>query len=275
MFQLGPARVTIGDVFAIPAAAGTWTAVDRLIAWPRTLPTDAVDRRDRWGGLQRARTGLSEDPTRFVGIRPYQPGDPIRRLHVRASARLGHPVVKRFEPSRDPDTLLVVDIEPRDAGAPKEQRSDAVEERIVVAASLVRALGLERAPFGIAAAGYARMPSRLAYLPVSSAPAQVERGLDLLARLSVEPSATFDVLVGFLARVAREATTILVVTERDDDRLLGPLRALAHRGFAVQLLAVGPSAPTTVARARAIGLDARSVALDGTWSSATRMRVVA
>ncbi len=36
-----------------------------------------------------ARRSLFEDPTRFAGIRPYQRGDSVRRIHWRATARSG------------------------------------------------------------------------------------------------------------------------------------------------------------------------------------------
>jgi hypothetical protein len=32
---------------------------------------------------------LFEDPTRMAGVRPYQQGDPLNRIHWRATARTG------------------------------------------------------------------------------------------------------------------------------------------------------------------------------------------
>jgi uncharacterized protein (DUF58 family) len=232
--------------------------------------------RDRWGGHDRARTGLSEDPSRFVGLRPYQPGDPVRRLHVRASARLGTPVVKRFEPSRDCDVLLVLDLEPPPgmAGGPGAEEA-AAESLIVIAASLVRSFGEQHAAFGVAAAGYSGSVSRLAFLPVSSSPGQMERGLDLLARLSTEPSAPFSRLAALVGRAVRDATTILVLTGRDAGPLLRPLRALQRQGHAVRLLGAGEAGPEAAFMARAAGIESQVVDLDGPWDTATRLLVTA
>ena len=276
VFQIGPTEVRIGDLFAMPASGGEWPQVDRLVAWPRTVPAAGVMRRDRWGGLDRARTGLGEDPSRFVGLRAYQPGDPLRRLHVRASARLGMPLVKRFEPSRDRDVMLVLDLEPGAAttggGAAEEA---AAESLILVAASLVRSFGEQHAAFGLAAAGYSGSVARLAFLPVSSSPGQLERGLDLLARLSTEPSAPFERLTALVGRAVRDGTTILVLTGREAGPLLRPLRALQRQGHSVRLLGAGEAGRATVLTARAAGIQGEAVALDGPLETATRLTVSA
>src|SRR5215207_1843719 len=88
VYELGPVGLSVGDLFAREAAAEERAGVDRFLVRPRTVPAAALQRRNTWGGEDRARLGLSEDPSRFAGIREYQPGDPLRRVHPRASARL-------------------------------------------------------------------------------------------------------------------------------------------------------------------------------------------
>jgi uncharacterized protein (DUF58 family) len=48
----------------------------------------------------------------FVENRPYQPGDDPRHIHWPLTARAGHPILKRFESSRDLVLWLVVDPSP-------------------------------------------------------------------------------------------------------------------------------------------------------------------
>jgi uncharacterized protein (DUF58 family) len=270
--EIGPTELVVGDLFALPAGRSSRPAVDRLTVWPRTVPAPPVARRERIGGTDRSRRGLSEDPARFVGIREYQPGDPVRRLHARASARLGRPMSKRFEPSRDRDVLLVIDLEPPDP-RPDDDPDEATESLIVIAASLVRSLGLAHVAFGLAAAGYSGPGRRISFLPVTSAPGQMERALDLLARLASGPSASFDRLAAVVGRAAREGTTILVLTGRDASALLRPLRSLQRQGLAVGILASGPSGPEAAREARAAGLPTDVVDLDGAWRTAGRVVV--
>jgi uncharacterized protein (DUF58 family) len=283
--EIGPTELLVGDLFALPAGRTSWPGVDRLTVWPRTVPAPALARRERVGGTDRARRGLSEDPSRFVGIRDYQPGDPVRRLHARASVRLGRPMSKRFEPSRDRDVLLVVDLEPSDPSDPASARGpepaaaadadpdEATESLIVIAASLVRSLGLAHAAFGLAAASFMGPGRRISYLPVTAAPGQTERALDLLARLSTGPSASFDRLAGFVGRATREGTTILVLTGREVSGLVRPLRLLQRQGHSVRLLASGPAGVEAARSARAAGVPAEVIGLDDGWRTATRVVV--
>ena len=143
----------------------------------------------------------------------------------------------------------------------------------VVAASLARSLALERAAFGLAAAGYHGAESRFAMLPVSEAPGQGERVLDLLARLSAHPSAPFERLLGLILRAVRPGTTVVVVTARDPSPFVGHLRRLERAGCPVVVVACGPTGVADAGRVRAAGLAARSARLDGPWRTASHLAV--
>jgi len=274
VYELGPVGLTVGDLFAREAASDQRPVMDRFLVRPRTVPTAALHRRDTWGGQDRARAGLTEDPSRFAGIRDYAPGDPLRRIHARASARLGRPVVKRFEPSRDREVLLALDVQTVDGPVWNAAWDDEeVESLFVVAASLARSLALERAAFGLSAAGYHGAESRFAYLAVSEAPGQLERVFDLLARLSSHPSAPFDRLLGMVARVVRTGTTVVIVTARDPTAYVPWLRRLERAGCRVVVVACGRDAPADAGRVRRAGLSARSVRLDGPWRTARGLAV--
>jgi uncharacterized protein (DUF58 family) len=274
VYDLGPVGLSVGDLFAREAAHDQRPVVDRFLVRPRSVPSTALQRRDTLGGQDRARFGLTEDPSRFAGIREYAPGDPLRRIHARASARLGRPVVKRFEPSRDREVLLALDVQT--ANGPSWQTTwdpEEVESLFVVTASIARSLALERAAFGIAAAGYHGAESRFAHLAVSEAPGQLERVLDLLARLSSQPSATFDRLLARMRRTTRSGTTVVVVTARDPSSYVTELRHLRRAGLDVVVLACGLEASADAAVARAAGFVARRAALDGPWRTASRLVV--
>lgn len=276
VFAIGPVRLSVGDLLARRAAGRVDTGTETFIVRPRTVPVAGFDRPDRWGGEARSRFGLAEDPARFAGVRPYAIGDPRRRIHHRTSARLGRPMTKRFEPSRDREVLIALDLQtehgPSWLIAVDEE---VVESLVVVAASLARALAGERAALGIVAAGYTGAENRFAHLPTSAAPGQLERVLDLLARLSSHASAPFERLLDLVHRVTRPGTTVVVVTARDPRPYFPRLRALERAGSTVVVLACGPEAAGDVASARAAGFAARRASLDGPWRTATELAVVA
>jgi len=274
VFEIGPATLSVGDLFARPAATMDHAAIDRFIVRPRTVPAPGLARPDRWGDLHRSRAGLAEDPSRFAGVRPYQPGDPFRRIHPRTSARLRRPMTKRFEPSQERQVLIALDIETESGGSWDISFSqDQVEALCVIAGSLARSLSAEHAAFGIVAAGYTRTSARFAELTISDSPGQAERVLDLLARLSSHPSATFDRLLARVRRTTRSGTTVVVVTARDPASYVGELRHLRRSGLDVMVLACGREAPADAAAARAAGFVARTAWLDGPWQTAHRIVV--
>ena len=253
VFELGPVELSVGDLFAQHAARDERPRIDRFFVHPRVVAAPALRRRDRWGGFDRALAGLSEDPARFAGVREYAPGDPVRRIHARTSARLGRPMVKRFEPSRDREVILALDVQSEEAPAwDLSVDEEVVESLFVIVASLARSLAAEGAAMGLAAAAYSGAVRRFAMLPVSSAPGQLERLLDLLARLSPQPSAPFEQLLSTLARVARPGSTIVIVSARDSRQWTAQLRTLQRAGCGVVILATGaadraPAGPPAVA----------------------------
>lgn len=273
VFEIGPVALAVGDLFARPAATAEQSAVDRFLVRPRSVAASGLARPDRWGDLHRSRAGLAEDPSRFAGVRPYAPGDPLRRIHARTSARLGRPMTKRFEPSQERQVLIALDIETQSASAWATTSPEQVESLCVVAASLARSLASEHAAFGISAAGYTRTNARFAELPISDAPGQVDRVLDLLARLSSQPSADFDRLLARIRRTTRTGTTVVVVTAREPGAYVAELRHLRRAGLDVVVLACGPEASADTAVARAAGFVARRAALDGPWRTASRLVV--
>ncbi len=269
---IGPAELAAGDLFAREAAHRVLPDKLLVTVWPRILPVGAVAPRERWGDVARARHGLFEDPSRFAGVRPYSPGDPLRRVHPRASARLRQPMTKTFEPSRERDLLIALDLQTGsgplwDLGYDE----DTLEGLFVVAASVAWSLAAEKAAFGLTAAGYTGMPRAFADVPIASAPGQSGRVLDVLARLSSTPSVGYEALLARIERRFSTGTTILALTARDLPPLVGPLRHLARAGFGIAVLTAGPDAVANARAARSAGFPANAAVLDGPWQSATRI----
>ena len=274
VFRIGPVDLSVGDPFALLAASDLSPETDTFLVWPRTIPTTEIEPPDQWGDLDLAKSGLAEDPSRFAGVRPYAPGDPMRRIHARTSARVGQPMTKRFEPSREREVLIALDVQTIDGPAWESGfGSDDVESLYVVAGSLARTLGNRRVAFGLMAAGYSGAETRVASVPVSSAPGQVQRVLDLLARLSAHASAPFDRLLTLVARTVRPGTTVLVLTARDPRQFAVALRRLERAGADVVVITAGPQAQREAARARSIGFEARRATMDRHWRTAERLVV--
>lgn len=281
--ELGPVRLTVGDLFAAQAGALDVEAVDRWVVRPRSVPVHGALARERWGGDERGRRGPLEHPISYAGVRDYLPGEPLRRIHGPASARLGRPVVKRFDPAREREVLLALDIQTVPGAAWEATYiDDAVEGLCVAAASIARRLRDEGASFGLAVAGYAGTARAIAYLSPSESGAQLERVLDLLARLSSFPSAPFERLLGSLPRRLRPGATVLVLTARDPAPFAPTLRRLGRLGYGVTVVrldagATVPAALGAPATGKAplsgAAIATRHARLDGPWATAGSLMI--
>lgn len=272
--ELGPVRLTAGDLFARQADERLDEAIDRWLVRPPIVPVAVPRAGDPWGLADRARRGLLEHPTSYAGVRDYRPGDALRRIHARTSARLGRPVVKRFDPARERDVLVLLDIQTIEGAAWQTAFEESLAESLCIAAgSLAARLLADGAAVGLAVAAHAASLRPVAFLAPSEAPGQLGRILDTLARLSPFPSASFERLAGGLARLLRPGATIVVLTARDAAPLAPTLRRLERLGFRTSVLALGPRAEGSRAGVRSAGIGWHAIELVGGWRTPERLLV--
>ena len=172
IYRFATVGLAAGDLLGEAVADEDRHLAATLVVRPRTVPVRRFEAaRDRSGPL-RARRGLVEDPARFSGVRPYAPGDPVRHIHWRTTARLGVPLVKRFDPSRDRDVVVALDIQTTDGAWAGRHDDDLAETLCVVAASLARQLEAEGAAGGLAVAAFTGTTERMAFLAPSASERQ-------------------------------------------------------------------------------------------------------
>lgn len=142
--ELGPCEVHLRDVFGLWTLRCSFAAPATVTGLPRVEPIGS--RAARSAGVARAQdTAAANDPgVGELGVipRPYADGDDIRRIHWRASARVGRLMTREDEPSRDTTAAIVLDTR-RIIPPPPESVDDllALQDRIVeFAASLLAAL---------------------------------------------------------------------------------------------------------------------------------------
>jgi uncharacterized protein (DUF58 family) len=90
---------------------------------------------------------IYEDPTRISGVREYVPGDPMNRIHWKASARTGQLYSKTVEPSSVLGATLILDLH-RDSYAP-ERFEERTELAITTTASIAYLLQMSGEQVGM------------------------------------------------------------------------------------------------------------------------------
>ncbi len=266
VYRFGPVRLQVADLFGRDVAVESLPAPETLLVRPRSLPVHLRSPMLAPLGEQRARYGLHHDPALFAGVRPFQPGDPRRAVHWRATARLGQPVSKRFEPATLRQTLIALDVQTNEEPYwMMVYDDDLLESLVVAAASLGRLILDEGGGCGLAANAWSGSLARNAFLPPRAGQAQLPALLDLLARLSSFASTPFDVLLNDLPGRLTRGVNVVVLSCRDPRPIVALERRLEASGFPVTHVATGPRAADWADSTRAAGIEARVASLKSGW----------
>lgn len=238
--RLGPGVVGSGDPFGLRRAQGTGVPSTGVLVYPRIVPLDSLRLRAASPmAVLPDRRPLHEDPTRVLGVRDYEPGDPIRKIHWTASAASGSLVVKRLQPGITREVVVALDLTAD--GHPQPGRRRSAELSVTVAASVVHHLAtVERQPAGLRVAG-TDAPTG-APLDVTVPPRPDDRHLvemlEHLARVRLRRDDRRGLLrpedLGF-------GTSLLYVGGRVDESRAVELLRLRDLGVATRVVLTGPA----------------------------------
>src|SRR5438067_465659 len=110
-----------------------------VTVFPRIVPLTGYDVSSRRPiGDVRLMLKLFEDPTRIAGVRAYELGDPLNRVHWRATARTGQLHSKVYEPSTIAGATVLLDLHA--SSYPLRGEPHRSELAVTTAASLAHAL---------------------------------------------------------------------------------------------------------------------------------------
>jgi len=109
--RIGPLVMESGDLFGLQKRFRTGVQQDYVSVLPTIayIDTFAVSAK-RPQGPVRSTHKIYEDPTRLSGLREYERGDPMNRIHWKASARTGDLFTKTFDPTSVSGGTLILDL---------------------------------------------------------------------------------------------------------------------------------------------------------------------
>ncbi|MDW8319524.1 MAG: DUF58 domain-containing protein [Anaerolineae bacterium] len=262
-YPIGPLQLTGGDLFGFAQAQARSEGADYLTVYPRIVPLARADLPSQlpFGALASPQR-MFEDPARMRGVRTYQPGDSLRRIHWKASAHSDDLLVKQLSPAISLETLLLLDL--NQAEYSRQRGLDAAEWAIVVAASLAVYLEQARQAVGLAVYGADGSPAEAAVrlpppLPPRPGRPHLMKVLSQLARAELHPlPEPFAAWAPRAAAALGWGATAVAIAPHGDEALCRSLHTLVRRGLNVALLIVDPAAEVASAqrRARSLGFAA-------------------
>jgi uncharacterized protein (DUF58 family) len=287
-WPLGPFMAETGDVFGLHRRHRLLAPPAYVMVLPKMLPLRKYDfASERPIGEVRLANRLFEDPTRTAGVRPYQIGDPLQRIHWRATARTGQLHSRVFEPTSLAGASLLVDL--HKDGYPKRGEPYRSDLAVTTACSIAYAVSLLNQQLGLASNGrdaaerirdealeagepepelghatrfearerfeMLEQSNRLRPVVVDTRRGfdQFERIRETLARLELTDGRTFSATVIEVApRLPRDATVIAIMPRVPIESALA-LGLLRRQGFAVSAVLVGMAEDGSDDRAVAAG----------------------
>lgn len=133
--RIGPLVMESGDLFGLQKRFRTGVQQDYITVLPTIAYIDTFNiSSKRPQGPVRTSHKIYEDPSRLLGIREYAPGDPLNRIHWKASARTGDLFTKIYEPSSVSGGTLILDL--HDESYVPRDREARMELAITVTASI-------------------------------------------------------------------------------------------------------------------------------------------
>ncbi|GJM39529.1 MAG: hypothetical protein DHS20C19_28960 [Acidimicrobiales bacterium] len=212
IFDVGPLTVRRGDPIGLARRGDINSDISRLIVHPRVHDVSPFP-----AGLRRDMEGLpsgeaAEGGVTFSNLREYVPGDDLRLVHWRSSARVGSLMVRHNIDVHRPRTTVILDT------STGLYDDDSFEDAVRATASVIVSAMTRRFPFTLRTSHGHVIDDRSSRLAV----------MDLLAALTPHDDETMDLGQAAVAASHDPAgLSCAVITGRagvDALRSLGPIR---------------------------------------------------
>jgi uncharacterized protein (DUF58 family) len=236
LHHIGPARLRSGDPVGYRDRSLRLSGAEDLLVYPKLFALEpfGVVSRVPLGAAKAART-LMDDPSRIVGSREYQVGDPLRQIDWRATARHGSPLVRVFQPTASPRVAVFLDTRVPQLFRPRTDPPE-LEFTIAVAASVLADLSARKMGIGLYSTG--TLEGLAIAEPPGTSPDTLPRVLELLARASPFGSVSLaDALTVEGGRLPHGTSVLVVAADFPEDTLVA-VGELRRRHRAVTAVAV-------------------------------------
>lgn len=136
VFTLGPWKWVTSDPFGIFSIQRRYTTAQTMIVYPplALISNQLLPHGKQSGDLRPLNQPLVAESIQATQTRVYQPGDPLRRIHWKTTARKGSLYVKSFDPEAASRIWLVADFDPKVHNHPlsKDDWQDSSEETMIL-----------------------------------------------------------------------------------------------------------------------------------------------
>ena len=242
-YWLERVRLDISDPFDLAPLSRELRPEADLLVMPQPrigIPMDV--RRLLPFGTPALASRMFEARERFAGVRPYEPGDPLNRIHWKLTGHAATLQTKLFEPTRSADVQLVLDLS---AGEPFWDQifPEIAEDTIGWASFLARQAIGSGWRVGLVANTHLTRGRGPLRIPASASHGHEAVVFAALARMPNEPTSDLAPVLREAGRRLGRDSTALVISPRPGRWLIEEMDVLRRRGAQVVHLSPLKAAP--------------------------------
>jgi uncharacterized protein (DUF58 family) len=237
-YPFGPIEMTSGDIFGLYSCSLPLMSDDCIIVYPKIFPVSRVPIPSIYPmGNSKTERRLFQDPTRTIGVRNYRPGDSLRHIHWKASARAQGLQVKVFEPTTTFRVALFLSVDSflHEGGF----RMDDFELAISTVASMARDVMEHGGPAGLFVNTRLADSGQGVIIPPSGNRGQLAYILESLAKTTPSWNEPFGAFLERERRSLPAGTTLVLTMSSPPDDLLPRILDLKEKGYKVLVLFIG------------------------------------
>jgi uncharacterized protein (DUF58 family) len=232
-FFLERIGMELADAFDLAPAVREFTPDATVMVLPEpTISVPVLVRRRLPFGAPAPAARIFEQRERFGGVRPYEPGDPLNRIHWKLTGHTGHLQTKIFEPTRSAEVLFVLDLA---AGEPFwDSVYPKIAEQTIGWASYLGRLAVDSGwRIGLVTNTHFRRGRGPIRVPVSDARGQEAMVFAALARMPNEPTSDLAPVLRESGRRLGRESVALILSPRPGPALRHEMALLRRRGISV------------------------------------------
>jgi uncharacterized protein (DUF58 family) len=249
LYDVGEVEVRARDPFRVVVWEERFSRSRNLKAYPRAESLSRIlspVETQAFTGSEVAR--LKGEGVEYADIRDYVPGDRVRSINWRASARRGDLVVNERHPERNTDVVLFVDSF---ADVRQEGRS-TLDDAVRASAGLATRYLERRDRVGLVTFG-----GLLRWLRPGMGSSQRYRLIETLLETDVTATYTWRDVNLLPARILPSKALVIGMTALVDPRFVTALENLRGRGFDLVVVEIDPVSRVTPGRSEIDGLAYR------------------
>lgn len=237
-YKLKTVQLSCFDLFGFYAGGDYIETDTELLVYPRQLSIDQVPLPAySMFGKNLSRRRQMEDPFMPSGIREYAPGDPFSRINFQATAKAGRLMVNRLDPSSDPKLMILLNFDLSEEMWDTVIEEERVETGLSYAACLIRTALDEGVPAGFAANSTITYGADdYVYFPPRSGGAQMQAVLEIMARLTLRRTRSFEALLKKLVEEISGDTDLYIISHYMTPKASSLISALEAQGNKVYMI---------------------------------------